>query len=140
MAIVLFFRVIVWGECYVFHSKNNRKRKANFVEMGKNRGLIIREYNFKYFDNACPSEQAEIISGLIEYFRTGKKPEAKTRFLRMAFADIIDDMERDREKYEAMRERRREAGKKGAQVRWGKVGREAEDAYAIIFKNVKGKN
>lgn len=63
----------------------------------------------------------EVLDAIIGYAQTGRVPEMKP-LVRMAFAFIRKEMDYNESKYEATRQARAEAGRKGMAGRWGAAG------------------
>ncbi len=71
------------------------------------------------------AERGRLLMGLLDYGETGAEPELDGAAA-MAFSFITAQMDRDAEKYADTCQKRSEAGKRGAERRWG-AEEESED-------------
>jgi len=91
-----------------------------------------------------PSEQrSEVIDYITQYMFEGIEPQSgEMTVVTMAVQFIIRDINADKERYDSITEKRREAGRKGAAVtNSAKVGKTANAEFAESAENTKvGKN
>jgi hypothetical protein len=90
--------------------------------MAEKFSVLIKYKYLEYIDNAKLSDADAwvFLRGIIEYDRTGKEPSYKNQVLTGLFAVVKSDLDSNREKWESVSDVRSDAGKKGAQKRWGK--------------------
>ena len=90
--------------------------------------VLIQYKYLDYVENAKLSDADawKFLKGIIEYDKTGKEPEYTNPVLSGIFAVVKIDLDKNRESYEAMIQERSDAGKKGAEKRWGKNGKNSK--------------
>ena len=81
----------------------------------KNSFILYSDHE-ELFNELSNDDAAELVRGLFRYNTTGEIPNL-AGMAKMAFISIRQDMDRNKEKYEEIREQRRIAGQKGAQQR-----------------------
>ena len=92
----------------------------NNNEKVKNRKGVILYYDFFHaLENLNDERLGRILREFIVYSETGKGPNPDDSFEHALFVFLKSWDDFDNEKYEKILEKRRSAGKKGAEVRWG---------------------
>lgn len=87
--------------------------------MARNYAALPHEY-IEEFKELTYEEIGRLVSALLHYSATGEdiKPEGNERFL---WRRVVTQEDRFQESYDEVSNARREAGRKGAQSRWGKT-------------------
>lgn len=100
---------------------------------GKNSFIFYYEWG-ESFALLSPVEQAQLLASILEYHRTGKAP-ALEGAVKMAFSFIKATLDRDRQKWEHVKEARTQAGRKGG-IASGKSRKQnqAKEANALFAK------
>jgi len=70
------------------------------------------------FEMLSIEERGLLISAIFKYHNTGELPEFEDK-LKMAFSIMQKQFDRDYKKWNEKRHKRSEAGRKGAESRWG---------------------
>lgn len=86
----------------------------------KNRKGVLLYYNFFHaLENLKDEQLGRILREFVIYSETGNEPdpEDSVEYALFNFLKTWDDV--DNKRYENILEKRRSAGKKGAEVRWG---------------------
>jgi hypothetical protein len=92
--------------------------------------VLIKYKYLEYIDSAKLSDADAwiFLKGIIEYDKTGTEPIYSNPVLSGLFAVVKIDLDKNRENYEAILQERSEAGKKGAEKRWGKAKDNSKDS------------
>ena len=82
------------------------------------KGIMIYYEMFEQFELLSNEELGELIFAIMRYSKDGTEPKIESPAAKILFSFMkrFDDI--DRERYEKIRERRREAGRRGAKKRW----------------------
>ncbi|MDR0472335.1 MAG: DUF6291 domain-containing protein [Treponema sp.] len=90
--------------------------------MAEKYSVLIKYKYLDYIENAKLSDADAwvFLKGIIEYDKSGSEPTYVNPVLTGLFAVVKSDLDQNREKWDAVSEERSEAGKKGAEKRWGK--------------------
>jgi hypothetical protein len=90
--------------------------------MAEKYSVLIKYKYLEYIESAKLSEADawKLMRGIIKYDETEETPVFENPVLTGIFAVIKLDLDQNKENYEAVSQERSEAGKKGAQKRWGK--------------------
>lgn len=81
--------------------------------MGEKKSFILYLDTIKQWDMLSDEQAGKLIKALLRYCENGDKLETDDGMLSMAFGFIIAQIDRDSEKWNTIREKRSEAGKKG---------------------------
>lgn len=81
--------------------------------MGEKKSFILYLDTIKQWDMLSDEQAGKLIKALLRYCESGDKLETDDGMLSMAFGFIIAQIDRDSEKWNTIREKRSEAGKKG---------------------------
>ena len=90
---------------------STRAYRAGDYVPGKNSFIFYYEWG-ESFALLSPVEQAQLLASILEYHRTGKAPVLEGA-VKMAFSFIKATLDRDRQKWEHVKEARTQAGRKG---------------------------
>ena len=74
------------------------------------------------------NEAGQLFKHILKYVND-LNPQTDNKIVKIAFEPIKQNLKRDLQKYENIRENKRKAGKKGAEKRWQKI---ADDSTAIL--------
>ena len=89
--------------------------------MAKDKNSFLLYCDLIHTVNKLSNEQAgELFKHVLSYVND-ENPVAKDPIIDLCFEPIKQSLKRDLRKYEAIREKKREAGKKGAEKRWQKM-------------------
>lgn len=81
-------------------------------------------------------DQLELFWAVFRYGLNGEEPQLKT-YQKAIFKGFKNDIDRNQDRYEALVEKRRLNGKKGAEARWQKMANDSKNGNTIL---ANGKN
>lgn len=93
----------------------------------------------EYFTDLSNEEIGEMMRAILNYKKTGEVPSFSDRSLKFVFNLIKNQLDRDAEKWEETKNKRSDAGKRGASKRWNNEQPSeemAKDSNAIVCHNV----
>ena len=82
-------------------------------------------------------DQLELFWAVFRYGLEGEEPELKT-YQKAIFKGFKNDIDRNHDRYEALVERRRQNGKKGAEARWRKMANDGKNGNTILANGKNG--
>ena len=90
--------------------------------MAEKFSVLIKYKYLEFMENAhlSDADSWQFLKGIIEYDKTGISPAYINPVLMGLFAAVKNDLDQNRESWEAIIEERSKSGKKGAEKRWGK--------------------
>lgn len=88
--------------------------------------FIVYTEEFDYIKDYSNEEVGMLLRALIHFVKTGEEAELDDK-IKYSFRFMSAHIERDRERYNNMIEKRRASGKKGAEARFGKKTSEAKE-------------
>lgn len=90
-------------------------------EEPKRKGIFIFHQSRLELDTLTDEEYGRMIRALDDHAFNGTNPQFENRFLEMAFNILKNRDDYDEARYREIVEKRRAAGKKGAEARWNKA-------------------
>lgn len=96
--------------------------------------FILYTEQKEIFESLSDEDAGKLIKQIFKYIETGQEPEIKG-MLKIAFIPIRQNLDRNNDKWEDIKQKRSEAGKVGADKRWNKKEKMAKIANAKFVKN-----
>jgi len=120
---------------YNYITKNYESQGKIMERKTEKKGFVMYLDYKEHFNLLSDEQLGKLLRIIYEYEETGVAPKIEEGILQMAFSFIRLQLDRDKEKYESEISKRKAAGKKGGESRWGTdkntKGKMANDSNAI---------
>ena len=104
--------------------------------MKKDSFVALRDWA-EQLEELPEKDQLELFWAVFRYGLNGEEPELKT-YQKAIFKGFKNDIDRNQERYEALVEKRRINGKKGAEARWQNMAKDGKNGNTILANGKNG--